>query len=56
MANKIARTQQRIADLLALDRKLQSLYVRMFRVPASECGHIGGRICSRLTTSSTPFD
>lgn len=45
VAHKIARTQVRIAELQALDHELQSLYVRLLRLPGPECGHIGDCAC-----------
>ena len=45
VAHKIARTQERIAELQALDHELQSLYVRLLRVPGPECGRIGDCAC-----------
>ena len=41
VAHKIAWSQARVAELQALEHELQSLYVRLLRVPGPECGHIG---------------
>jgi hypothetical protein len=45
VAHKLAKTKGRIAELLALERELQSLYVRLHRARAPECGHIGDCAC-----------
>jgi DNA-binding transcriptional MerR regulator len=45
VAHKLANTKGRIAELLALERELQSLYVRLHRTRAPECGHIGDCAC-----------
>jgi hypothetical protein len=45
VAHKLANTKGRIAELLALERELQSLYVRLHRTRAPEGGHIGDCAC-----------
>jgi DNA-binding transcriptional MerR regulator len=48
VAHKLAETRTRIAQLEALDRELESLYIRVLRVPGPECGHLGD--CGWLAT------
>lgn len=45
VAHKLAQTKTRIAELQTLERELESLYVRLLRVPAPECGHVGDCGC-----------
>ena len=45
VAHKIADTRRRIAELQALNRELESLYVRLLRVPGPGCGHVGDCAC-----------
>lgn len=41
VAHKIADTKRRVAELQDLSRELESLYVRLLRAPALDCGHVG---------------
>ncbi|PZS26069.1 MAG: heavy metal-responsive transcriptional regulator [Pseudonocardiales bacterium] len=45
VAHKLAETRARIAELQALDQELESLYVRLLRVPGPDCGHLGDCGC-----------
>lgn len=45
VAHKIAATRRQIGELQALERELESLYVRLLRVPSPECGHLGDCAC-----------
>lgn len=46
VAHKLAETPARIGELQALDQELESLYVRLVRVPGSEyCGSLGDCGC-----------
>lgn len=45
VAHKLAESRSRVAELQALERELQSLYVRLLRVRAPECGHVGDCAC-----------
>jgi DNA-binding transcriptional MerR regulator len=45
VAHKLAETRRRAAELQALERELQSMYVRLLRAPGPECGHLGDCAC-----------
>lgn len=45
VAHKLAETDRRLAELHALRRELEGLYVRMRRTPGPECGHLGDCGC-----------
>ena len=45
VAHKLADVERRSQDLLALRSELESMYVRLLRQPAPECGHLGDCGC-----------
>ena len=45
VAHKLHETRARIAELQAVDQELESLYVRLLRVPGPDCGHLGDCGC-----------
>ena len=45
VAHKLADVERRTEDLLALKNQLESMYVRLLRHPAPDCGHVGDCGC-----------
>ncbi len=45
VAHRLAETQERIAELQALEVELNGLYLRLMRLPAPDCSHLGDCAC-----------
>ena len=45
VAHKLADVRKRAAELQALDRELEALYLRLLRAPGPECRHLGDCAC-----------
>ncbi len=45
VTHRLAETQQRLAELKALQQQLKALHVRLQRAPGPGCGHMGDCAC-----------
>lgn len=45
VAHRLAETQERMAELRALEVELNGLYLRLLRLPAPDCSHLGACAC-----------